>query len=134
MVGAMELVVTLLVGLLVGLAVGAYVGRWAAWASSAASLAAARTEADVLRERVVDLEAAVADDAHAAILGNDRPQQVAVAQAVVEQLDPPDLLALPPHDEGSFDSVAGDGHEGDVSIAEHQLVGFSHGRPVPRRC
>ncbi|HEV7173534.1 DNA recombination protein RmuC [Pedococcus sp.] len=62
----MELVVTLLVGLLVGLGVGAYVGRWAAWASSAASLAAARTEADVLRERVVDLEAAVADDAQTA--------------------------------------------------------------------
>jgi DNA recombination protein RmuC len=62
MVLVMELVVTLLVGLGLGTAVGLWVAR----ASGAAALAAARTEADLLRERVVDLEAAVADDAQTA--------------------------------------------------------------------
>jgi DNA recombination protein RmuC len=62
MVVAMEQVLTLVVGL----AVGAAVGWWLARASGAASLVAARTEADLLRERVVDLEAAVADDAQTA--------------------------------------------------------------------
>jgi DNA recombination protein RmuC len=62
MVVAMELVLTLLAGL----AVGAAVGWWLARSSGTAGLAAARTEANLLRERVVDLEAAVADDAQTA--------------------------------------------------------------------
>jgi DNA recombination protein RmuC len=62
MVLVMELVVTLLVGL----AAGAAVGIWIERASGAAALVGARTEAGLLRERVVDLEAAVADDAQTA--------------------------------------------------------------------
>ena len=58
----MELVLTLLVGL----TLGALVGWWLARSSGAAGVAAARTEAGLLRERVVDLEAAVADDAQTA--------------------------------------------------------------------
>jgi DNA recombination protein RmuC len=62
MVMAMELVLTLVVGL----AVGAAVGWWLARSSGAAALASARTEAGLLRERVVDLEATVAEDAQTA--------------------------------------------------------------------
>ena len=63
----------LLIGLLVGIAVGALLAwSWAraasasAGADAAAELAAARAERDGLRERVVDLEAAVSDDAQTA--------------------------------------------------------------------
>ncbi|NYG06284.1 DNA recombination protein RmuC [Phycicoccus badiiscoriae] len=52
--------------LLLGLVVGAAAGWWGARGSGAAALASARTEADLLRERVVDLEAAVSDDAQTA--------------------------------------------------------------------
>jgi len=62
MVLAMELVVALALGLVAGLAVG----WWGSRTSAAATIASARTEADLLRERVVDLEAAVADDAQTA--------------------------------------------------------------------
>src|SRR6478752_4557152 len=62
MVCDMELLFTLLGGLAVGAAVGAL------WSSAAASatVASSRTEAALLRERVVDLEAAIADDAQTA--------------------------------------------------------------------
>jgi DNA recombination protein RmuC len=62
MVGGMELVGILIVGLVVGAAAG----WWVAHTSGAASLASARTESGLLRERVVDLEAAVSDDAQTA--------------------------------------------------------------------
>lgn len=56
-----------LVGILIlGLVVGAATGWWVARTSGAAALASARTESDLLRERVVDLEAAVSDDAQTA--------------------------------------------------------------------
>ena len=58
----MELVVTLVIGL----AVGAAAGWWSARSSTTAALASARTESDLLRERVVDLEAALSDDAQTA--------------------------------------------------------------------
>ncbi|HEY3534607.1 MAG TPA: DNA recombination protein RmuC [Pedococcus sp.] len=58
----MELVLVLAVGL----CAGAVAGWWVARGSAAGSVASARTEADLLRERVVDLEAAVADDAQTA--------------------------------------------------------------------
>ncbi|QGN58185.1 DNA recombination protein RmuC [Nostocoides sp. HKS02] len=75
----MELVVTLLVGLVLG----TVVGLWVARASGAAALAATRTEADLLRERVVDLEAAVADDAQtAAALAPLRDTLIRVEQQV----------------------------------------------------
>jgi DNA recombination protein RmuC len=62
MVCDMELLFTLLGGLAVGAAVGAL------WSSAAASatVASSRTEAALLRARVVDLEAAIADDAQTA--------------------------------------------------------------------
>ena len=66
MVLSMEPVVILVVGLVVGLAIGAAAGWWSARGSAAAALASARTEADLLRERVVDLEAAVTEDAQTA--------------------------------------------------------------------
>lgn len=63
----------LLVGLIVGIAVGALLAwSWArasaaaAGSGAAAELAAAQAERDGLRERVVDLEAAVSDDAQTA--------------------------------------------------------------------
>lgn len=62
MVCVMELVLTLLLGVILGAAVGAWVTR----ASAAAALAASTMEATLLRERVVDLEAAVSDDAQTA--------------------------------------------------------------------
>jgi DNA recombination protein RmuC len=62
MVLSMELVGVLILGLVVGAAAG----WWSARGSAAASLASARTEADLLRERVVDLEAAISDDAQTA--------------------------------------------------------------------
>jgi DNA recombination protein RmuC len=62
MVCGMELVLVLAVGL----CAGAVAGWWVARGSAAGSVASARTEADLLRERVVDLEAAVADDAQTA--------------------------------------------------------------------
>jgi DNA recombination protein RmuC len=56
-----------LVGILIlGLVVGAAAGWWVAHSSGAAASASARTEADLLRERVVDLEAAISDDAQTA--------------------------------------------------------------------
>jgi DNA recombination protein RmuC len=61
-VSDMELVGILILGLVGGVAAG----WWVARTSGAASLASARTESDLLRERVVDLEAAVTDDAQTA--------------------------------------------------------------------
>lgn len=58
----MELLLALVAGLLVGAAVGAYAAR----AAGAPALAAARAESALLRERVVDLEAAVTEDAQTA--------------------------------------------------------------------
>ncbi|HEV7195851.1 MAG TPA: DNA recombination protein RmuC, partial [Pedococcus sp.] len=58
----MELVLILLLGVILGATVGAWMTR----ASAAVALAAATVEATLLRERVVDLEAAVADDAQTA--------------------------------------------------------------------
>ena len=79
MVLSMELVGMLILGLVVGGAAG----WWSARGSAAASLASARTEADLLRERVVDLEAAVSDDAQtAAALGPLRDALVRVEQQV----------------------------------------------------
>jgi DNA recombination protein RmuC len=79
MVLSMELVVILILGLVVGGAAG----WWSARGSAAAALASARTEADLLRERVVDLEAAVSDDAQtAAALGPLRDALVRVEQQV----------------------------------------------------
>jgi DNA recombination protein RmuC len=62
MVGSMELLLTLLAGVAVGAVVGVLWSR----AASTAAVASSRTEAALLRERVVDLEAAVADDAQTA--------------------------------------------------------------------
>lgn len=62
MVGPMELVLTLLLGLVLGGGVGWWLGR----VGATAAVTATRTEADLLRERVVDLEAALADDAQTA--------------------------------------------------------------------
>jgi DNA recombination protein RmuC len=79
MVMAMELVIALVVGLAVGVVVGVY----AAGSRSAAELASARTEAALLRERVVDLEAAVSEDAQtAAVLGPLRDALGRVEQQV----------------------------------------------------
>ena len=50
----------------VALALGLAVGGLAVWLYAASRLAALRTERDLLRERVVDLEAALADDAQTA--------------------------------------------------------------------
>ena len=61
----MEIVGTL-VCLFTGLVVGVAAGWWVARTSGAASIASARTEADLLRERVVDLVAAISDDAQTA--------------------------------------------------------------------
>jgi DNA recombination protein RmuC len=58
----MELVLTLLFGLALGASAGVLWSR----AAASAQLASARTEAALLRERVVDLEAAIADDAQTA--------------------------------------------------------------------
>ncbi|NNM45951.1 DNA recombination protein RmuC [Knoellia koreensis] len=75
----MELVIALVVGLAVGVVVGVY----AAGSRSAAELASARTEAALLRERVVDLEAAVSEDAQtAAVLGPLRDALGRVEQQV----------------------------------------------------
>ena len=57
-----------LLGAALGAAVMWFVMRALAGAHSAAQLAAAETERDVLRERVVDLEATVSDDAQTAAL------------------------------------------------------------------
>ena len=62
----MVLPMELVAALLAGLVAGAGIGWWVARASAGAVVASARTEADLLRERVVDLEAAVADDAQTA--------------------------------------------------------------------
>ena len=73
----------LILTLLAGLALGAVGGWWLARTSGAASLASARTESDLLRERVVDLEAAVSDDAQtAAALTPLRDALVRVEQQV----------------------------------------------------
>jgi DNA recombination protein RmuC len=100
MVAAMELVLALVAGIALGTAVGAWLGRSAA----AARVAAARTEADLLRERVVDLEAAVTDDAQTAaalgplrdalrrveqqvgVLERDRTQQYAALEQTIAQV------------------------------------------------
>jgi DNA recombination protein RmuC len=79
MVLSMELVGILILGLVVGGAAG----WWSARGSAAAALASARTEVDLLRERVVDLEAAVSDDAQtAAALAPLRDALVRVEQQV----------------------------------------------------
>lgn len=62
MVCAMGIVLGLVVGLLVGAALAWQLTR----AATASALVASRTEASLLRERVVDLEAALADDAQTA--------------------------------------------------------------------
>ena len=79
MVVAMELVVLLVLGLCAGV----LAGWWVARASAAGQVAAARTEAELLRERVVDLEATLADDAQtAAALAPLREALVRVEQQV----------------------------------------------------
>lgn len=60
----------LIVGLVLGLLAGGALAAMTLRATYAARLAAAATERDLLRERVVDLEAAISDDAQtAAVLG-----------------------------------------------------------------
>ena len=100
MVAAMELVLTLVAGL----ALGAALGAWLARSAAAARVASASTEAELLRERVVDLEATVADDAQTAaalaplrdalrrveqqvgVLERDRTQQYAALEQTIAQV------------------------------------------------